>query len=207
MENLIDPEISCLTQRLLDDQEEDGAWRYCFENSLLTDAYMIVLITSLGIKKERLVQELADRLLSLQEEKEFWKIYTDKVEGNLSTTVAAYLLWSGAVEEKDENMVKARNYILSGGGLDKVHSMTKFMLAAHGQYPWDRFFPVPVEVILLTSSFPVSFTDFSAYARVHLAPLLLLKRKTFLPPEKTRSSPDLSIGIKDRGSTRFAYIP
>ena len=203
MEAFIDSEISRLTQRLLDDQEEDGAWRYCFENSLMTDAYMIVLIRSLGIKKERLVQELADRLLSQQEEKGFWKIYRDEVEGNLSATVEAYfaLLWSGAVEEKDENMVKARDYILSEGGLDKVHSMTKFMLAAHGQYPWDRFFPVPVEVILLPSYFPVSFTDFSAYGRVHLAPLLLLKSERYI--RKTSTTPDLSYLLKDQEDFSF----
>ncbi|WP_421378772.1 squalene--hopene cyclase [Bacillus salacetis] len=200
MESLIGSGILNVRQKLLDSQDRDGAWRYCFENSLMTDAYMIVLIRSLRIKNEDLVQVLAERLLALQEEAGFWKIYRDEKEGNLTATVEAYfaLLWSGIVKIHEENMVKAREYILSRGGLDHVHSMTKFMLAIHGQYPWNRFFPVPVEVILLPSYFPVNFMDFSAYARVHLAPLLLLKSENYI--RKRSSTPDLSDLIVEKES-------
>ncbi|RIW35064.1 squalene--hopene cyclase [Bacillus salacetis] len=191
-------ELSRLKQGLLERQDEDGAWRYCFENSLMTDAYMIVLIRSLGIKKEGMVKELSQRLLAQQDEAGCWKIYRDEKDGNLSATVEAYfaLLWSGIVNEKDHNMMKAEGYILSKGGLDGVHSMTKFMLAAHGQYPWNRFFPVPVELILLPSYFPLNFMDFSAYARVHLAPMLLLKSERFT--RKKTSTPDMSGLLVDK---------
>jgi sporulenol synthase len=199
VEALINSEISSLKQRLLESQFPDGTWRYCFENTLMTDAYMIVLIRSLGIKKERMAEELSNRLLAQQEDAGFWKIHKDEEGGNLSATVEAYfaLLWSGAVNGNDGNMVKAKEYILSKGGLDKVHSMTKFMLAAHGQYPWNRFFPVPVEMILLPSYFPVSFMDFSGYARVHLAPMLLMKSEKFI--RKSRSAPDLSGLLIEKG--------
>ncbi|TYS19128.1 squalene--hopene cyclase [Rossellomorea vietnamensis] len=190
MEVNIEEQITRIRDRLTAGQQSDGSWHYCFENSLMTDAYMIVLMKSLGIKKKKLTEELGTRLLSKQTTEGHWKIFNDEEEGNLSATVEAYfaLLWSGTAKKADKNMVKARSYILSRGGLDKVHSMTKFMLAVHGQYPWDRFFPVPAEIILLPSYFPVSFMDFSAYARVHMAPLLLLKseeyiRKSFLPPD------------------------
>ncbi|MGD6967100.1 squalene--hopene cyclase [Rossellomorea vietnamensis] len=190
MEDIIEEQITRIRDRFTAGQQSDGSWHYCFENSLMTDAYMIVLIKSLGIKKKKLTEELGGRLLSTQSTQGHWKIFYDEDEGNLSATVEAYfaLLWSGIAKKADKNMVKARSYILSHGGLDKAHSMTKFMLAVHGQYPWDRFFPVPAEIILLPSYFPVSFMDFSAYARVHMAPLLLLKsgeytRKNFLPPD------------------------
>ncbi len=204
MEANIADQIIRLRDRLIANQKSDGSWHYCFENSLMTDAYMIVLIKSLGIKKEKVTAALAGRLLSQQTIHGFWKVFDDEDEGNLSATVEAYfsLLWSGVVQEADENMVKARKYILSQGGLDKAHSMTKFMLAVHGQYPWDRFFPVPIEILLLPSYFPVSFMDFSAYARVHLAPLLLLKSEKYI--RRNRRIPDISfLVIEKEGCNLF----
>ncbi|WP_456274441.1 hypothetical protein [Bacillus sp. AK031] len=204
MQKLISGEMERMKKILLGKQDSDGAWRFCFENSLMTDAYMIILIKSLGIKKGKLLKQLAERLLYQQDEQGYWKLFHDEKNGNLSATVEAYfaLIWSGEVRTEDVNMAKAREYILSEGGLDKTHSMTKFMLAIHGEYPWERFFPIPIEILLLPSYFPVSFRDFSAYARVHLAPLLLLKNSGFV--QNAKNVPDLSSLLLEK---EFSLLP
>ena len=47
-------------------QSSDGSWRYCFENGIMTDAYMIILLRTLKIHDERLLQQLAAVVLFAQ---------------------------------------------------------------------------------------------------------------------------------------------
>ncbi|MDQ0220617.1 squalene cyclase [Peribacillus cavernae] len=67
-------------------------------------------------------------------------------DGNLSLTIEAYygILYSGMRDKNDEQMRKARQFILSKGGLKKASMYTKFMLAMTGQYRWPAIFPIPL---------------------------------------------------------------
>jgi len=56
-------------------------------------------------------------------------------------------------------MQAAKQRILEMGGIENVHMLTKFMLAMTGQYRWPKFFPIPVEFLLLPPSFPLHFFD------------------------------------------------
>ncbi|MFC7062051.1 hypothetical protein [Halobacillus seohaensis] len=47
-------------------QSKDGTWRYCFEGSPMTDAYMIILLRSLVINDEELIWKLVKRIQSKQ---------------------------------------------------------------------------------------------------------------------------------------------
>ena len=87
-------------------------------------------------------------------------------------------------------MLAAKKFILANGGLEKSHMFTKIMLALTGQYPWPVYFPIPVEMILLPSHFPINFYDFSVYGRANLAPILILANKKYA--KTTKRSPDLS---------------
>ena len=55
---------------------------------------------------------------------------------------------------------------------------------------WPSFFPIPIEMILLPSSFPINFYDFSVFGRANLTPIMILADKKF--QLKTENSPDLS---------------
>jgi sporulenol synthase len=162
-------------------QKDDGSWNFCFENSLMTDANMIILLSSLGVNDKELIGRLNSRVLNLQTEEGAWKLFSDEKDGNLSATVEAYfaLAYSKALDMNDPRMIKARRFIKNNGGIDNAHSLTKFMLAANGQYDWDRFFPVPIELLLLPKSFIVNFWDFSGHARVHMTPLMILKNRKY----------------------------
>ncbi|MBU8790007.1 squalene--hopene cyclase [Oceanobacillus caeni] len=199
MKSQITDEINRIVEVLRNDQSSDGSWDYPFETGISTDAYMIILLRTLEINDEGLIQALVERILSRQEKNGSWKLFYDEKNGNLSATVEAYyaLLYSGYRDKEDKELVAARRCILAWGGIGKSHMLTKIMLALTGQYKWPTFFPIPVEFILLPVSFPINFFDFSVYGRTNIAPMLILADQKFTM--KTKRSPDLSHLFLSRG--------
>lgn len=202
----VDQAISRLSDALSRSQSNDGSWRLCYENAVLTDAYMIIVLRTLEIEDEPLIRGLRDRLLATQYEDGSWRAYPDEREGHLSATVECYyaLLYSGYSRPEDPPMAKARTFILAKGGLHRVSGlMTKVILASTGQYPWPSGFKVPLESLLLPASFPVSFYDFSGYARVHMIPALLLADRQF--SIRTSRTPDLTELAEAPSSERWTW--
>ncbi|KIL34446.1 squalene-hopene cyclase [Cohnella kolymensis] len=211
-------EIGRLADQLSGLQAEDGTWRFCFENAVSTDAYMIIVLRTLEIADEPLIRRLRDRLLAAQHADGSWRVYPDEDEGNLSATVECYysLLYSGYNRESDPPLAKAKKFILSKGGLQNISGvLTRVILAATGQYPWHPSHMIPLEFILLPSSFPISIFDFSGFARVHIVPILVLADRQF--SIRTNLTPDLSelkvnrsgnaVGFFDDRIGNFAGIP
>lgn len=181
-----------LIAALRKDLSPDGSWNYPFETGISTDAYMIILLRTLEMHDEKLIQGLAARILSKQEQNGAWKLFRDEPDGNANATLEAYygLLYSGYIEKEDARMKAARKFILEHGGMENANVFTKIMLASTGQYPWPESFPIPVEIMLLPLSFPFNFYQFSVYGRVNLSPILILSEKQF--SIKTKNTPDLS---------------
>ncbi|GFZ79607.1 squalene--hopene cyclase [Paenibacillus marchantiophytorum] len=186
-------EIHRMTGMLERVQKEDGSWRFCFENGILTDAYLIIVLRTLEQPQETLIRQLHDRIRSQQEANGAWKVYQDEEDGNLDATVDAYyaLLYSGYSQKTDEPMLKAARFILSKGGLQQVKTvLTHAFLAATGQSPWPTSLKIPPEFLLLPPSSPISFFDFSGYARVHFTPILIMANLGF--SKRNAAAPDLS---------------
>ncbi|WP_077617997.1 squalene--hopene cyclase [Bacillus sinesaloumensis] len=173
-------------------QSSNGSWQYPFETGISTDCYMIILLRTLEINDEKLIRQLSDRILSKQEENGAWKLYYDEGEGNVTATLEAYyaLLYSGYMKETDYKMKRARTFVVNNGGIKKAHMFTKFMLALTGQQKWPTFFPLPLELILLPTSFPIHFYSFSEFGRANLVPIMILADKKFSLKPKNR--PNLS---------------
>lgn len=184
--------MKVIISRLSQDQSQDGSWNYPFETGISTDCYMIILLRSLGIDDENLIMQLTERILSKQEKNGAWKLYADEKDGNLSSTVEAYyaLLYSGNYDKKDKRIIAAKEFILVSGGLEKAHMFTKIMLAITGQMKWPRYFPIPIELILLPPTFPINFYHFSEFGRANLTPIFVLADQKF--QLKTKKSPNLS---------------
>ncbi|MGV3265118.1 squalene--hopene cyclase [Cytobacillus pseudoceanisediminis] len=197
---LVKAEITRLTDLLKRSQSQDGSWAYPFEIGIMTDVYMIILLRTLKTKDEELIRKLAERIESRQDESGAWKLFRDEKEGNLSLTIEAYyaLLYSGYRQKNDPALSAARKFILSKGGIKKGGIFTKIMLAMTGQYPWPAVFPVPIEIVLLPPSSPISIYQLSSFARIHLLPVILLGSKKFR--RRTENSPDLDeiYGTRDR---------
>lgn len=199
--NRVNEEINRLVDILRRDQSPDGAWRYCFEGPIMSDAYMIIILRSLNIHDEQLIEQLVRRILSKQANNGAWKIYYDEEDGNLSSTIEAYyaLLFSGKIDQSDERMQAAKQFIIDKGGLGEADLLTKVILACTGNYPWPKYIPIPIEMVLLPSSSPIDFFDIVGYTRAHLVPILITANLKF--SLKTAQTPDLSELLFTRGET------
>ncbi|MFD3445696.1 squalene--hopene cyclase [Microbacteriaceae bacterium 4G12] len=173
-------------------QHSDGAWRFCFEGAMLTDCFMIMMLRAFEIEEETLISQIVRRIIQRQDESGAWKLYQDEREGNLSATIQAYvaLLFSGHYMKEDPNMKKAEIFIKKNGGIANAHFMTKYMLALHGQYPYPKFFHIPMPLFLLPTYSPINIYEFSSYARIHLTPMIICINKRFTI--KSNRIPDVS---------------
>ncbi|WP_339803855.1 squalene--hopene cyclase [Paenibacillus sp. FSL R5-0744] len=196
----VDNEIERLTAFLIDQQQQDGSWHFCFENGIVIDAYVIILFRILNVQNEALIRQLHDRILAEQQSAGFWQLYRDEEDGNLSTSVEAYyaLLYSGYSKVTDEPILRAKHFIQSKGGIGKVTSiLTRVILAATGQSKWPlSISSIPLEVLLFPSYFPINYFEFSGYSRVHLTPMLIMADRRF--SISTANAPDLSDLIDTR---------
>ncbi|MEH7417637.1 prenyltransferase/squalene oxidase repeat-containing protein [Neobacillus drentensis] len=181
-----------IIEMLRKDQSPNGSWDYPFETGISTDAYMIILLRSLELHDEELIQGLTKRILRKQEKNGAWKLFYDEGEGNLTATVEAYyaLLYSGNYPKNDKRLLAAKRFILANGGIEQVNMFTKVMLAITGQSTWPSYSPLPIELILLPLHFPINFYSFSVFGRANLTPIMILADTQFTI--KTDKSPDLS---------------
>ncbi|KGX92982.1 squalene-hopene cyclase [Pontibacillus halophilus JSM 076056 = DSM 19796] len=189
-----------LQDKAYEHQRTDGSFSFCFENSPMTDAWMVILLKSLGVKDDSFIASLTDRLLRLQHKEGYFELYKDEGR-NLSATIEAYyaLLLAQVVDQSDERMKRAEAFIVQHGGLEAASSLTKVMLAVTGQMEWPRVYHIPILFALLPPTAPLSFYDFGGYARVHMSPILILSDSRFKLIR--RGSPTLTHLHKYRDTT------
>ncbi|MCR8656230.1 terpene cyclase/mutase family protein [Paenibacillus endoradicis] len=187
-------EISKLANYLINEQKSDGSWRYCFENGTIIDSYMIILLRSINSKNELIIQQLHNRIVAQQHLDGYWSLYKDEEKGNLSATIDAYyaLLYSGYSKSTEDFMQRAKQYIISQGGLGASKGLlSNAVLAATGQIKWPTSIKlIPLEIILLPTIQPINIFQFSGYSRVHLIPMLIMSNQSF--SIQTGSIPNLS---------------
>ncbi len=82
---------------LRETQNPDGSWSFCFEGPILTNAFLILLLTSLGDNDKELIAELAEGIRAKQRPDGTFANYPDDRKGNVTATVQGYagLLASG----------------------------------------------------------------------------------------------------------------
>lgn len=212
-DHVIRATIDQITSKLQQMQQKDGSWRLCFETGPMTDAYMILLLRSLQrTEDERLIRMLAKRMIDMQEENGAWKLFYDEQDGNMEATVEAYyaLLSSGYFSKDDPRLQRAKQFILSQGGLANVKTMlTQAMLAITGQCPWPEMLKVPIEIMLAPPWFFFTIFNLSGHARVHLVPIMMMSNTNF--SLQTGILPDISDlyigGEKQTFASHSAWIP
>ncbi|QJD85996.1 terpene cyclase/mutase family protein [Cohnella herbarum] len=184
-------EIERYISRLKTEQQANGSWKYCFEAGPVTDAYMMILLSTLNSPDKELIPLLGRRLLNKQAANGSWKQYDDD-EGHLSSTIEAYtgLLLSGYSDRHDRHMKLAEAFILRNGGIENAHISTKFMLALNRLYPWPAFYPIPLFLLHIPKFIPFSFYRWSTYVRTHFAPVLILCHRKF--SLRKPSAPDIT---------------
>lgn len=172
----LEKEIYRRCNELISLQNQDGTWSFCFENSVITDAFMLMMTQTLEMNNERLILQLTDRIFSQQSDDGLWRIYPDEKDGNLSSTIQAYvaLLFSKKISVSDPRLISAKDFIIQKGGFKNCNLITRAFLAMNGLYDWPSLPINPAVLFSLPITAPINMYDISSYARAHFAPVFLM---------------------------------
>lgn len=97
-------------------------------------------------------------------------------KGDINTSTEGYLaLRLLGVPTGEDHMIRARDFILSTGGLNKVGVATQLTLALLGLVSWDDMAHVPAELILMPRATPLSIFAFSYWSRVTAVAIMMLR--------------------------------
>jgi squalene-hopene/tetraprenyl-beta-curcumene cyclase len=130
------------------EQTPDGFWVGQLESSSTMEAEWILAMHFLGIMGDSKVDGILKCIHSMQRPDGSWAVYSDAPSGDLNTTVECYAaLRTSNVSPNEPNMVLAREWILSHGGVAGTRVFTKIWLAMIGEWPWDGTPCLPPELI------------------------------------------------------------
>ena len=159
---------------LLSQQDPEGYWWAELESNPTMEAEYLMLTHFLDVADQDRWRKLSNYILSRQREDGSWGQYFGS-PGDLSTSVECYfaLKLAGTSAESPE-MVRAREFILSKGGVPQVRIFTKIWLSMFGQWEWKGTPAMPVEMMFLPSWFPFNLYEFSSWARATIVPMLII---------------------------------
>ena len=162
---------------LLDIQSPEGYWWGELESNSSMEAEYILLTHFLGAVDRERHRKLANHIRARQRDDGTWGQYYG-APGDLSTSTECYFaLKMSGVPATDPMMRKAREFILSRGGVPNARVFTKIWLALFGQWEWKGVPVMPPEIMLAPGWFPFTIYDFASWARGTIVPLLILQDK------------------------------
>jgi squalene-hopene/tetraprenyl-beta-curcumene cyclase len=173
-ETALDRAVEGAANRLLELQHPGGWWVGELESNATMIAEHLFMLHFLGLRDRETDRKLANELLARQRDDGTWSNWWQG-PADLSTTIESYVALELAGADAGP---KALAYIRREGGLPKARIFTKAFMALLGQWPWQRMTPVPVELVLLPPSAPLSVYDFGCWARqtfVALSAVLALR--------------------------------
>ncbi len=155
-------------------QYDAGYWWGELESNNTMEAEYLMLSYFLGKVDKEKWRKAANYIFSKQREDGSWGQYYE-APGDLSTSVECYFALKLAGYSPDsEALRKARQFILSKGGVPGARVFTKIWMALFGQWDWKGTPNMPPEMMLLPSWFPFNIYEFSSWARPTIVPLLVV---------------------------------
>ena len=153
-------------------QYPDGYWWSELESNVTITAEVVILHKIWGTDKERPLHKAEAYLRQQQREHGGWELYYGD-GGEISTSVEAYMaLRVLGVPADDPALLKAKDFILSKGGISKTRIFTKLHLALIGCYDWRGTPSIPPWIMLLPEWFPFTIYEMSSWARSSTVPLI-----------------------------------
>ncbi|MEM9908958.1 MAG: squalene--hopene cyclase [Cyanobacteria bacterium P01_D01_bin.44] len=166
--------IKAAQNYLLSIQKPDGYWWADLESNVTITAEIILLHKIWETDRDRPLPKAEGYLRSHQRDHGGWELFYGD-GGDLSTTVEAYMaLRLLGVSASDSALIRAKDFILSRGGISKTRIFTKFHLALLGCYDWRGLPSLPAWVMLLGHPLPFSIYELSSWARSSTVPLLVV---------------------------------
>ena len=158
----------------LREQKPEGYWYYPLEANATMDAEYIFFNHFMGRVDEEKHRRLCEHLLAVQSDDGSWPLFYQG-PGHLGNTIEAYFALKLTGYSADHPALsRARDFILSEGGLAKAQVFTRIFLAYFGQFPWRGIPALPVEVVLLPHWFPLNMYEMSSWARGTVVPLSII---------------------------------
>lgn len=159
-------------------------WAELESNATITSEY-IMLLHFMGIVDKARERKMAQYLLSRQTEEGYWTLWFNG-PGDLSTTVEAYFaLKLAGYDQNHPALLKAREFILSRGGILKTRVFTKIFLALFGEFSWLGVPSMPIELMLLPQWAYFNMYELSSWSRATIIPLsitMTMRPVRKLPP-------------------------
>lgn len=158
-------------------QHKEGFWFGELEADTTLVSDYIFMHMLLGTVDEKRFEKCARQILRFQNDDGGWPIYNDG-PSNISAAVKAYFALKMAGYTPDHPaLVKAREWILSQGGVPAVNTFTKLYLCALGQYDYDAVPAIPPEIVLFPNWFWFNIYEISSWSRAILIPLSICYAK------------------------------
>jgi squalene-hopene/tetraprenyl-beta-curcumene cyclase len=159
---------------LLGIQDPEGYWWSELESNVTMTAEVILLHKIWNTDARLPLHKAEAYLFNQQKDHGGWELYFGD-GGDLSTSVEAYMaLRLLGIPESNKALKKAKEFILSKGGLERSRIFTKFHLALIGCYPWKGVPSIPPWVMLFPNWFPFTIYELSSWARGSTVPLLIV---------------------------------
>ncbi len=184
----VDETIQRSQDYFLRTQHADGYWWGELESNVCMAAEYLLLTHFLGVADPARWRKVATYLRRQQRPDGMWSIYHGGPP-DLNATVEAYFALKLAGASPDEpGLRKAREFVLSAGGVPKARIFTKIWLALFGQWDWRGVPVLPPELVFLPPWFPLNIYDFASWARATIVPMLVIlnKRPVCPVPEPAR---------------------
>lgn len=190
---------------LLEIQRRDGYWWYTLEANETIGAEFIFLMHFLEQVDPRTMNGICQRILDVQNDDGSWALFNEGPP-DLSSTVECYFaLKLAGMDINDQRMRRARDFILSRGGITKTRVFTRIHLAMFGLIPWSSCPEMPVEAMLLPTWFPINIYEFSSWARATIVPLLVFMTiKPVVELSNFTNLDELFVGPVDKAKWSFS---
>jgi len=150
---------------LLSRQHKEGYWVGLLEADVSVVSGFIPLIRFLGIENLGKEKKAMDYLLDHQNADGSWSMFYGG-QGSLDVTIQTYFgLKFLGLKPENEQLARAKKFILNQGGIEAANTYTKIILALFGQYSWKGIPEIPPEIIYLPRWFPINIYDFASWTR------------------------------------------
>ncbi|PZO22169.1 MAG: squalene--hopene cyclase [Leptolyngbya foveolarum] len=170
----LEQSITAAQEHLLSIQKPDGYWWADLESNATITAEAILLHKIWETAAGRPLAKAEQYFRQHQREHGGWELFHGD-GGELSTSVEAYMgLRLLGISANDPALVKAKQFILSRGGVSKTRIFTKFHLALIGCYRWQGLPSLPAWIMQLEPPFPFNIYEISSWARSSTVPLLIV---------------------------------
>ncbi len=191
---------------LLGQQHEDGYWCGELEADVMLEADYIYMHTLLGTGDRGKMERCINEILRHQNADGGWSLYPGG-PSNVNYGVKCYLAlklmgWSA----EHPVLIRARENVLSLGGVVECNTFTKIYLCSLGQYDYDAVPAVPPELILFPNWCYFNIYELSSWSRGILVPLTVLYAKKplkKLPPEQ--GIDELFVGGRANANLHLRY--